>query len=81
MLSGKRRVIAQPLIHTNQMHDGIDQHQVREGLREVPKVQAAVGIGRLLLTLIADVARLETTASWCLEPMSTSQRAKRSHAA
>ena len=62
MLSGERRVITQPLIHTNQAHDGIDQRQVREGLREVPKVQAAVGIGRWLLALIADVARLETAA-------------------
>jgi hypothetical protein len=62
MLSGERRVISQPLIYTNQVHDGIDQRQVREGLWEVPKVQVAVGIWRLLLALIADVARLETAA-------------------
>src|SRR5918996_3623483 len=46
-LQGRRRgaprlrVLTEMLVHADQMHDGVDQRQMREGLGEVAEVQAA----------------------------------------
>src|SRR5919106_5607904 len=41
---GRLLALAQLLVDTDQMHHGVDQRQMREGLGEVAEVQAAGGI-------------------------------------